>query len=146
MSSPTNATSSGFAQTIAKKTSTSTASAPHPTSRVPCSVLLSYIDEINSLNQSAEWYNAATMNCTTAIEAHLQRLSRDRPFDWRILVNGYIDEMGYERRSINTTFPFAELRERSAISERGISAGDRTDFSVRIREGLPERPPPLTLQ
>jgi len=34
----------------------------------------------------------------------------DNPFDWRIIVNGYIDELGYERGLIDTSPPFEEIR------------------------------------
>ncbi len=37
---------------------------------------------------------------------------------------------------------FAALRERSEITARAAAAIDTTDFSARIREGLPPRPPP----
>ena len=58
-------------------------------------------------------------------------------FDWRILVNGRLDELGYERGNVDTSLPFETLRERSDIGERARAAGDGPDFSRRIREGLP---------
>ncbi len=45
------------------------------------------------------------------------------------------------RGVVNTTMPFPELRSRSYINERGQAAGSGADFSQRIREGLPPRPP-----
>jgi hypothetical protein len=74
------------------------------------------------------------------IRHHVQQVAAGNPFDWRILANGYLDEMGYERGQINTSLPFAELRRRSDITARARAAGDRGDFSNFIREGLPERP------
>ena len=103
-------------------------------------MLLDYLREINQLKQEARWYNALTHNCTTAIRYHMQNVSQGRPWDWRILVNGRIDEMGYERGSIDTSLPFEELRRRSAISVRA-KAADPARFSEEIRAGLPgERP------
>jgi len=103
-------------------------------------LLLDYLREVNRLAQTPMWYNALTHNCTTMIRHHVQQISPGNPFDWRILANGYLDELGYQRRQISTSLPFAELRRRSDITARARAAGDRDDFSVFIREGLPERP------
>jgi hypothetical protein len=100
-------------------------------------VLLDYLEEINRLADEARWYNAATLNCTTTIRQHVQNVATQRPFDWRILVNGQIDQLGYERGSIDTSLPFEELRRRSAISENARTL-ELEDFSAGIREGLPD--------
>ncbi len=105
-------------------------------------LLLDYVAEINELAERPKWYNAALHNCTTAIRYHVQHVTPGRPWDWRILVNGHLDQLGYERGSVNTTLAFEELRERSRVSGRGLAAGDAADFSRQIRVGLPERPPP----
>ncbi len=99
-------------------------------------VLLDYLAEINRLARNPRWYNAATHNCTTTIRHHVQQVAPENPRDWRILVNGRIDELGYERGTIDTSLPFAELRRRSAITARGKVASPE-QFSARIREGLP---------
>jgi hypothetical protein len=103
-------------------------------------MLLDYLREVNRLDRSPEWYNALTHNCTTTIRHHAQEIGAGNPFDWRILANGRLDELGYERGQINTSMPFAELRRRSDITARARAAGDRGDFSALIREGLPDRP------
>ncbi|MCR9094442.1 MAG: DUF4105 domain-containing protein [bacterium] len=100
-------------------------------------ILLDYFEEINALGTEPVWYNAASHNCTTTIRHHVQHVARGNPLDWRLLVNGYIDEMGYERGNLDTRLPFEELRARSEIGERARAAGDALDFSRRIREGLP---------
>ena len=99
-------------------------------------MLLDYLEEINRLAREPKWYNAATNNCTTTIRRHVQNVDRQNPWDWRILVNGRIDELGYERGTIDTSLPFDELRRRSAITEKARSA-NVAEFSGRIREGLP---------
>jgi hypothetical protein len=103
-------------------------------------LLRDYLAEVNSLARAPRWYNALTHNCTTEIRHHVQQVAPGNPFDWRILANGYIDELGYERGQINTSMTFPELRRRSDITARAMAAGDRQDFSTLIREGLPERP------
>jgi hypothetical protein len=103
-------------------------------------LLLDYLNEVNQLARAPRWYNALTHNCTTEIRHHVGQIAPGNPFDWRILANGYLDQLGYERGQINTSVPFAELRKRSDITARARAAGDREDFSALIREGLPGRP------
>jgi hypothetical protein len=103
-------------------------------------LLLAYLAEINALNAGPRWYNAFTHNCTTAIRWHVQQIGAARPWDWKLLVNGYLDELGYERGQVNTTLPFKELRARSDVTAKARAALDAPDFSARIREELPARP------
>jgi len=101
---------------------------------------LEYIRTVNELHQTPRWYNAVTDNCTTAIRQ--QRASIDRgPWDWRMLVNGFGDEMLYQRGSLDSSLPFAELKARSHINERARAADAAPDFSERIRAGLPGMAP-----
>jgi hypothetical protein len=58
--------------------------------------------------------------------------------DWRLLANGHLDQLLYERGQIDTRLPFDELRARSNITERAKAGGDSPDFSTRIRAGLPQ--------
>ena len=101
-------------------------------------ILLDYIDEINRLADEPAWYNALTHNCTTNIRHHVQHVApTDGIMDWRVLVNGRLDELGYERGNVDTSLPFETLRERSRISERAMTAPSDVSFSAWIREGLP---------
>jgi hypothetical protein len=103
-------------------------------------VLLDYLEEINRLAERPRWYNAAALNCTTAIRHHAQQVAPGNPWNWRILVNGRIDELGYMRGTITNSLPFAELRQRSEITERANAADRDPAFSQRVREGLPGLP------
>lgn len=96
-----------------------------------------YINALNALHENPRWYNAVTSNCTTSIRA--QRSARLRaPWDWRILLNGKMDEMLYQDHAIATgEFSFHELKQRSLIDERARAADHDPDFSHVIREGLP---------
>jgi hypothetical protein len=100
-------------------------------------VLLDYLKEINRLDSRPEWYNALVHNCTTTIRHHALDAGAGRPFDWRILANGYIDELGYERGQIDTSLPFPDLRRRSDITAKAKAAYAGGDFSRSIRAGLP---------
>ncbi|HMP84104.1 MAG TPA: DUF4105 domain-containing protein, partial [Verrucomicrobiota bacterium] len=97
---------------------------------------LNYLRRVNELHKRAEWYNAITDNCTTAIRT--QRAAQDRaPWDWRMLVNGHLDELLYERGTLATNLPFAELKQGCHVNARAKAADKADDFSRRIREGIP---------
>jgi len=100
-------------------------------------VFLDYLRQVNRLHDRPEWYNALTSNCTTNIRGHTAPYTGKTKLDWRIIVNGFIDEMMYERGTVNTSLPFAELKKRSYINARARLADRDEDFSRRIREGLP---------
>ena len=110
--------------------------------RVPASqaraLLVDYLNEVNRLADHPRWYNALTQNCTTTIRGHAQNAGAGGRLDWRLLANGHLDQLLYERGQIDTDLPFADLRARSNITERAKAAGDSPDFSARIRQGLPE--------
>ena len=108
---------------------------PRPQARA---LLVDYLNEVNLLAEHPRWYNALTQNCTTTIRGHAQDVGAGGPLDWRLLANGNVDQLLYERGRIDTDLPFADLRTRSNITERAKAAGDSSDFSARIRQGLPE--------
>jgi hypothetical protein len=97
---------------------------------------MEYITTMNELHVQPRWYNAATTNCTTAIRAQ-HGASKRPPFDWRMLVNGYMDEMLYDNGALKGGLPFAELKEKAHINEAARAANDAPDFSRKIRAGRP---------
>lgn len=101
-------------------------------------VFLDYLREVNRLKERPEWYNALTGNCTTSIRRHTVPYNPDARLDWRLIVNGYIDEMIYERGILSQDLSFSELKKRSYINPKAQAADQDPDFSRRIREGLPE--------
>jgi len=103
--------------------------------------LLDYVERFDGLADRPEFYDALAQNCTTAIRNHVKHIDPGFTFDWRLLVNGHLDEMLWEKGSVNNSIPFAELRAKSRINERAKQAGASPDFSRLIREGLPPRPP-----
>ncbi|MBN1142586.1 MAG: DUF4105 domain-containing protein [Deltaproteobacteria bacterium] len=100
-------------------------------------LLLDYLTEANRLAAKPRWYNALSHNCTTAIQFHLQHLGLAQRLDWRILANGYLDELMYERGRIDTRVELPEVRRRGDITERAKKADKDPLFSARIREGVP---------
>jgi hypothetical protein len=101
-------------------------------------LLVDYLNQVNRLAEQPQWYNALTQNCTTTIRGHAQNAGAGGRLDWRLLANGHVDQLLYERHQIDTDLPFETLKSRSNITERAKAAGDSTDFSVRIRDGLPD--------
>jgi hypothetical protein len=99
-------------------------------------VFLDYLREVNSLRERPEWYNALTGNCTTGIRGHTQPFNPSR-LGWRMIVNGLLDEMLYEKHMLDTSLPFPELKKRSLINQRAQGLDKSPDFSRLIRVGLP---------
>jgi hypothetical protein len=108
-------------------------------------LLLDYLDTANHLAREPRWYNALTHNCTTSIRLHGQHVGARLPLDWRLLLNGHLDEYLYEQGRINRSLPLPELRERSNVTARARAAGTSPDFGQQIRRDLPARPDPAQI-
>ena len=104
-------------------------------------LLLAYLDAINQLYEQPEWYNAMTHNCTTTIQHLAAPYEQKSWWSWKLLLNGYFDELAYDIGAIDRSMPLSDLRELSYINPRAMAAGsDDPKFSVRIRAGLPRMP------
>ena len=97
-------------------------------------LLLDYVATINALAERPAWYNALANNCTTGIRVHARNVAAAGAWDWRILANGTIDEMLYDRGRLDDTRPFTALRNASWINARALAADADPQFSRRIRE------------
>jgi hypothetical protein len=100
-------------------------------------LFLEYMRHINSLRQRPEFYNTLTTNCTSNIWLHARINPGHAPYSWKILLSGHVPEYLYELGRLDTTEPFTELQRRSQINVAAVAADDRSDFSRRIRAGLP---------
>lgn len=100
-------------------------------------LLRGYLDAVNELHERPKWYNALMDNCTTTIQHLASRYQQRSWWSWKLILNGYLDELGYENGAFDRSLPFAELKARSHINERARAAGDDPRFSHRIREGIP---------
>jgi hypothetical protein len=103
-------------------------------------ILLDYVRAMNELAAEPRFYDAATANCTTTIRTHVRHIGVAMPWDWRILANGYMDGLLYEAGAIDTSRPFAAVKEASLVNGRAAAADQDPEFSQRIRNGL-VRPP-----
>ena len=101
--------------------------------------LLAYVAEANDLADHPRWYDTATTNCTTAVFNIARVVEPGFPLDWRILLSGYFPDYAYDHQALDTSLPFAELRQRAKISARAIAAdaAPSAEFSKAIRVGVP---------
>jgi len=112
-------------------------------------VFLEYMERADSLHRHPEWYNAITNNCTTniAVSAAEAQDIRTR-LDWRILLNGKMDEMMYDNhRLVTDGLSLPALKAQAHINPAAKAADDSPDFSELIREGrvgFTEKPPVAT--
>lgn len=101
-------------------------------------LFLDYLRRVNSLRHRPEWYNALTDNCTTNIRLHGDAVQGGKsPFDWRILLNGRLDELLVAHGAFASDLPLAEMKPLCHINSKAIATAPAEDFSAAIRRGLP---------
>ena len=96
-----------------------------------------YVQRINALADHPEFYHLLTNSCTINIIRYANAAGRGGGFDFRHLLNGFIDAYLYASGRLDTDLPFDELRRRSWLNEAALAAGDADDFSQRIRASVP---------
>ena len=113
------------------------ATAPVADAEQARNLLLEYVAEANALARTPRFYNSITTNCTTTV-AKLMRVAGDKvPFDWRLIVNGYLPDYAYDRgsrRHVDAARPPAGIAK---IDVRARADGLSPDFSKAIRLGVP---------
>jgi len=100
-------------------------------------LLLQYVAEANALAEQPAFYNSLTTNCTTAIVKLIRAAGGTLPFDWRLIVNGYLPGYLFDQGAVVTTIPLSELMALASIDERAKAADRSPDFSRLIRVGVP---------
>ena len=92
---------------------------------------------MNTLNETPQFYHTLTANCTTSYIKQAPPGKRPR-FDHRIILNGLMESLLYEREVIATDgLPLEDLVRRATINEAAREAHEDSAFSARIREGRP---------
>jgi hypothetical protein len=105
-------------------------------------IFLDYVQTMNDMRERPRFYNTLTTNCTTSILMHTRMNPESPPMSWKVLLSGYVPDYLYEMGRIDTTKSFPELEKLSRVNARAHAADKDTEFSQRIREGLP-KPSPL---
>ncbi|HLH15943.1 MAG TPA: DUF4105 domain-containing protein [Bryobacteraceae bacterium] len=98
-----------------------------------------YLDRINQLAGRPEFYNLLTNSCTINIVRYLRIAGKVRGFDFRYVLNGFVDSYLYSLGLLDTDLPFRDLRPRSRINDAADAADNSPDFSERIRAAVPPR-------
>jgi hypothetical protein len=100
-------------------------------------IFLDYLQRVNELHRQPEWYNALTNNCTTNIDVSAsQAQGIHTVWDWRVLLNGKMDEMLYEHgRLVTGGLSLPALKAQAHINAAAIAADDSPDWSKLIRQG-----------
>lgn len=101
-------------------------------------IFLDYLKALNALHREPRFYNVLTNNCTTNIRAHVVATDeRPRPWDWRILLPGKLDELIAMRSGFASPLPLGQLKRRGHVDPISARIGNPADFSRRIRAGMP---------
>ena len=111
------------------------------------SLFAAYVDEARQLQREPRFYNTLLSNCTTIVYDMVKRIVPGLPWDYRLLLSGYLPDYIYDLGALDTRRPFAELQRLGYINERAIASdvdGHASPaFSAAIRAGVPtpERTP-----
>jgi Domain of unknown function (DUF4105) len=100
-------------------------------------LLQEYVVESTALAEQPKFYNSITANCATVVFKLVKAAGSTLPFDWRLVVNGFLPGYLYDHRAVVTTMPLNELMERARVSEKARAADQSPDFSRLIRVGVP---------
>ncbi|BCX48697.1 conserved hypothetical protein [Haloferula helveola] len=100
-------------------------------------VLLESIGVQNELVEKPRFYNVITSNCTTSLRAQTPAEEREK-FDWRMLVNGRLDEYVHEKGAIvDEGMSFEELRPLCFINEVAQKSPGGPEYSAAVRADRP---------
>jgi hypothetical protein len=94
---------------------------------------LEYATSINELAAAPRWYHGLLTNCTMTI---YRRGRSHMKWDRRMLINGSLDQLLYERAWLDQSLPFEELKRLSLVNEIA-NAAPAEGFSDFIRRELP---------
>lgn len=100
-------------------------------------LFLSYIEQANQLIEEPRFYNTVTANCTTLVFGMMQHISGGLPLDARLLLTGYLPSYVQELDGLTDGFDLAQLRSDGRITERSKQAGNSSNYSEIIRQGVP---------
>lgn len=100
-------------------------------------LLVDILQRADKLGRKPKYYATIEDNCTTSLLGHINKVE-ERPvrFSLKLLLNGYIPELAYERGNIPTDAPFEEVMKRYSISAKAKEIGVGPSFSKSIREGI----------
>jgi Domain of unknown function (DUF4105) len=101
------------------------------------SLFVAYIDEANNLVQTPRFYNTVTANCATLAYHMMKHIVGYLPWNYSLLLTGYLPEYVYRIGGLTSGYSFEELRALGRITERAKAADRSQSFSTDIRRGIP---------
>jgi hypothetical protein len=97
-------------------------------------MLRAMLERATALSRKPEFYNSLTENCTTSLVDHVNALRPGfAPFDWRVILPGYMGEYVHDLGIVDTDLPFAEAMERFRADTAVRDLTDLRDFSRALR-------------
>lgn len=100
-----------------------------------------YVERINELADRPEFYHLLSNSCTINIIRYANAAGRTGGFDFRHLLNGFIDGYLYDSGRLDSDLSFEETRRLSWINDDALRAGASEDFSEEIRRSIPTTRP-----
>jgi len=98
-------------------------------------LFLNIMEQVKRLEIEPEFYNTATNACGTGIMSHVNEISERRiPIDFRVLIPGYSDELGYKLGLFDTELSLEEAQKKFYISDKAKKFVKGQNFSRMIRE------------
>jgi Domain of unknown function (DUF4105) len=98
-------------------------------------VFLDYVDALNRLRDTPQWYHVVYANCTTTF---YQLPSTQWRWDWRVLVNGRLEDALYKAGRLDCTVAFPELQSSAYLNDIANDAPVE-GFGDHIRRELERR-------
>jgi hypothetical protein len=104
------------------------------------SLFLAYVAQANELVEQPRFYNTITVNCTTLVYHMLRHIVGHLPFDYRLILSGYLPSYVYKAGGLDDRYSLEQLRAFGRITDRAKAADRSATFSTDIRQGIPVLP------
>ena len=89
---------------------------------------------VDKLSKEPEFYDTLTNNCTTNIRSHINHLNPGRiPYDYRVLLPGYSDELAYDLGLIKHEGSYQDDARPRRVNYLAYKYRDDPAFSQKIR-------------
>lgn len=103
-------------------------------------LFLAYVREADTLLMVPRFYNTITVNCTTLVYHMMRNIVGHLPFDYRLLLSGYLPGYVYKVGGLDTRYSLDQLSQFGRITDRARAADRNASFSADIRAGIPPLP------
>jgi hypothetical protein len=101
------------------------------------SLFLAYVEHANCLVVTPRFYNTISVNCTTLVYHMVKHIVGYLPWDYRLLLSGYLPAYVYRIGGLDARYTLKELRALGRITERARKSDRSVTFSADIRQGVP---------